>query len=306
LSALLILNPGSRAGRGRRNWEFWQNGLHTAGIPFRAVETNGPGHATALARADDEHDTVVAVGGDGTINEVLDGVLQAGRPEQRFGVLYSGTSPDFCRFHGIPTEPAAALRVLLANHSRPVDAVRIAYHDRAGAPLSAHFGCSANIGLGAAVARTSNRLRPWVGDHAGTGLALLRALLTEPRPTLDLEADDVPLRMPNVNNLCVMKNPYIASGLKLSADLRPDDGRLCLVAVAGKRLPGLLRLLPGFYSGRALRAPGVLVWKATRLQIRSSNRQEIEFDGDPRGFLPAEIELLPRCLNLIVPEGNPP
>ena len=74
----------------------------------------------------------VAVGGDGTINEVLDGLAQSGDPRRKMGVLYSGTSPDFCRFHGIPTEPAAALACLIQGKARPVDVVRIAYADADG------------------------------------------------------------------------------------------------------------------------------------------------------------------------------
>ena len=299
MKALLIMNPGSRSGRGRRLWERWQTGLRFAGVSFRSAVTEAPGHAIALAREADDVDTVVAVGGDGTINEVLDGVVQSGRAGLRMGVLYSGTSPDFCRFHGIPLEPARALETLLAGRAQRVDVARIDCRNGSGEPRRAHFACSCNVGLGAAVARFSNGVRRCLGDALGTGLAVVRAVLRTPPVDLELEIDGQPCPLAAVNNLTVLKNPHIASGLRLNVDLRPDDGRLCLVAVHGRGRVGLCGLLPRFYSGTAVDAEGVLVRKCARVRVQAHGGCEIEFDGDPRGALPAEIRVLPGALTLI-------
>ena len=299
MKALLIMNPASRAGRGRRLWERWEAGLRFAGVPFTCATTEAPGHAMALARDEADADTVVAVGGDGTINEVLDGVIQSGRAGVRMGVLYSGTSPDFCRFHGIPTEPKQALNALLAGRARRVDAARIEFRDARDEVRRAHFGCSSNVGLGAAVARFSNGVRGVLGDALGTGLAVLRAVLRTPPVDLELEIDGQPCPLASVNNLTVLKNPHIASGLRLNVDLRPDDGRLWLVAVHGRSRAGLCALLPRFYSGTAVAAEGVLVRRCARVRIRAQRACEVEFDGDPRGALPADIQVLPGALALI-------
>ncbi len=296
---LLIRNPGARSGRGRRLWRAWEEGLRAAGAEFTCAETQHLGHARELARGAAGCDTVVAVGGDGTINEVLDGLLQARRPGQRMGVLYSGTSPDFCTFHGIPTEPTAALRALLTGESHAIDLARIAYRAADGSERSAHFGCGANVGMGARIARQANRSRRWLGDALGTGLGLLCAFARNRRADLELEIDGEPLSLASVNNLSIAKNPYLASGLKLRLDLAPDDGKLCLVGVSGTSRLGLLRLLPSCYSGAVTGAPGVLVRKCRSVTIRSAEEHEVEFDGDPRGWLPCRIEILPRALELV-------
>jgi len=296
---LLVMNPGSHSGRCRRRWTLWENGLRDAGINFRAARTGRIGDAFELARHADDCEAVVAVGGDGTVNEVLDGVIQSGRPRPAMGVLYAGTSPDFCRFHGIPTAPEAALNVLMHGHVRKVDVVKIAYHDAGGTRSVAHFGCSANIGMGAAVARHANRWRPFTGDSLGTACAAVRALVTSPRVNLELEIDGRTVFLPQTNNLTVAKNPFLASGLKLGLDIHPDDGRLCLVAVHGKGIGELCKALPRFYSGTVASVPGVVVRWCRSVTVRSGSVQEIEFDGDPRGYLPATIEILPRALNLI-------
>ncbi|NQU42662.1 hypothetical protein HQ520_05210 [bacterium] len=298
MSMLLIINPGSRAGRSAHRHEFWCAELRRRGVSFEIIRTVGPGHAREVARTQTGHDMVVAVGGDGTINEVLDGLLLSARVELTMGVLYAGTSPDFCRFHGIPTEPNAALEVLLAGQVCAVDAVRIEYRGEDGEPLTGHFGCSCSVGMGAAVASVSNRLRPRLGDALGTGAAVLRALATQPPVDLQLTVDDDRVELPRTNHLMVLKNPHIASGLRLDLGLETADGRLCVVAVHGRSPLGLLRLLPGFYSGRAAEAEGVFSRLCERVTIRAEGRADIEFDGDPHGRLHAEVSILPGALRL--------
>ena len=292
----LILNPGSRSGRGRDLWPIWKSGLRAAGIDYEATVTQGPGDAFRISR-DTGADTVIAAGGDGTINEVLDGLMQSARPHRRMGVLYAGTSPDFCRFHGIPTDPRQALQVIVSGRARPVDVFRIEYAGPAGAPRIAHGACSCNVGLGAAVARFANRWRCLLGDRLGTGLGLLGAVALSKPVDLDLEIDGASHALPRTNHLFVLKNPYIASGLRLNASLRPDDGKLRLAALQDRSPLGLCRLIPSFYSGDAHRA--LFMRDCSHVVIRSAKPREIEFDGDPRGFLPATIRILPRALHLI-------
>lgn len=299
MSFLLILNPGSRSGRGRKLWPLLEASLRAAGAQFRLAPTAEPADAFRLAAGAGPGEVPVAVGGDGTINGVLDGLLQSGRPGARLGVVYAGTSPDFCRFNGVPTEPGAAVRALLAGKSAPRDAVRIRYHDQSGGRRTAHFACSCNIGLGAAVARRANSSRRWLGDACGTGLAVLRALAEKKPADMRLEIDGEAVALPAVDNLTVAKNPLIASGLRLDLPLSPGDGALCALAVHGKTRAGLLGLVPGFYSGKAAADPSVFLRRCRALKVSADRPVEVEFDGDPRGLLPAEIEILPGAYELI-------
>ena len=296
---LLIMNPGSRSGRGRKLWALLEARLRGAGADFRCAYTEGPGDSFKLAYTASDCEAVVAVGGDGTINGVLDGLLQSGNAARRLGVVYAGTSPDFCRFNNIPAEPEAAVRTLLAGRSSPRDAARITCLDYSGNKIISHFACSCNIGLGAAVARQSNRTRRYLGDACGTGLAVLRALAVKRSADLELEIDGRRLTLPAADNLTVAKNPHIASGLKLNLDLAPADGRLWALGVHGKSRAGLLALVPGFYSGEGVSDPGIFLRSCRKINISAAEPREVEFDGDPRGLLPAEIELLPKAYELI-------
>ncbi len=299
MSIKLIMNPSSRSGKGRQLWPLWEAELRRRDVSFESIITSGPGDAFQLCKNSTGDETLIAAGGDGTINEVLDGIIQSGNPSLRMGVLYAGTSPDFCRFHGIPTDPIAAVQHLLTGSIRHVDAVQIEHADDAGAPHIATFACGCNIGLGAAVADFANRRRRLLGDRLGTGLGVLRALMRTIPIDLDIEIDGEKLHLPQVNNLSILKNPHIASGLKLNVELQPDDGKLVLVAIHGQTRPGLCKLLPGFCSGNAADSEAVLVRECTSVRVCSVAHQAIEFDGDPRGTLPITARILPRALNLI-------
>lgn len=295
----LVMNPGSRSGRGQRLWKIWGERLQSAGCDLERCLTESLDHARALAQESRGVDVVVAVGGDGTINAVMDGVMKSDQPGLALGVLYSGTSPDFCRFHGIPLDPDAAVSALLTGRQRRVDVARITYNGPGCESVTSHFGCGSNIGLGAAIARMANRMRRFLGDGLGTGLAAVAALFSVSPTDLIIECDGEIHELRRNNNLSILKNPFIASGLKLDIGLQPDDGQLCAVAVSGKSPAGLLRTLPGFYTGSAMRNPAVLGWKCQRIVVRGPAKTEVEFDGDPRGFLPATVEILPRALPLL-------
>jgi diacylglycerol kinase family enzyme len=183
------------------------------------------------------------------------------------GVLYSGTSPDFCRFHGIPVDPDQAMKALLTGTARSVDVTRINYRGVDGRERVGHFGCSCNIGLGASIARFANRWRRYLGDVPGTGAGLIRALLLNQRIDLELVIDGEALTIPQINNLSVIKNPYLASGLRMELDVLPDDGTLYLVGISGRSRGGMCRAIPTFYTGAVTSIRDVLVRKCRSVTI---------------------------------------
>ena len=306
----LVLNPSSRSFQARHSWPLLFETLEARGVDYDFALTRGDGDATRLARqaARDGFEVVVAVGGDGTINEVVNGLFD---PESRtapaaFGVIYTGTSPDFCGYHGIPLETVAAIDLLLNGLPRPVDLCRI-IHRHANEETTVHriFSCCANFGLGAAVARGANSgLRKRWGDGLGTLLALLQALASYRPPDLRVRIDGRETVFPGLFNLFVGKSPLVASGIKLNLEIAPDDGKIYALPLFGISRARLFAILPSIYTGTITRRfPPVF---ARRVEIPDQGEaREVEYDGDPRGRLPARIEVLPRALGLIRPSTRP-
>ena len=304
----LVINPGSHHGRSRETAALYRAllaadaGTGPAAVDCgytRTLEDAGTLTRRALAAG---YDTIVAVGGDGTINRVVNAMLE---PEveprgARLGILYSGTSPDFCRFHGIPTDPAAAVRVLRTGVAHAIDVCRITHRDAAGQVRVDHFASSANIGLGAGIAGRANRMRPRLGDFLGTLLASMVTIARRGPQRVRLVVDGEELAIAPALNISVGKNPYLASGLKLDAHVSADDGRLFVFAICGIGRAELLAALPRIYSGSITRDPRFVLRRASVVNVEPLEGElATEFDGDPAGFCPAEIRVLPGALHLI-------
>jgi diacylglycerol kinase family enzyme len=231
------------------------------------------------------------VGGDGTLNRVINGFYGPDGTRlspARLGVIYTGTSPDFCLSHGLPVrDPERAARILKQGYARPIGIGRIAYADG----FLRHFACCANIGLGAQLARAANSgIRAQLGDRLGTFLALLRVLKQYRPVELTLNGQ----RYQHLYNLSIGKTRHVASGLKIRHTLAPDDARFYLLAVKDRVVHHLVAL----YSGAALPLEYV-----ERVDI--SGKAEVEFDGDACGQLPITITAA-TPLEVMLPEPEAP
>ena len=242
----VIANPASRAKMGKRHWSFWQARLRACGIPFSWHESKSVEDCERLAR---ESSTlpVVAVGGDGTINAVINGCMRSAT-SPAMGVLYAGTSPDFCKFHAIPIDREKALDTLLAGRQRPVDLGMVEF-TRHGQATTRYFACGCNIGLGAAVAGFANVWRKFLGDTLGTGLGLIWAMFRHAPFASTLTVDGENYAFPHTNHIIVLKNPHVASSLWFDLDLEPDDGRMYVIVIHRHSLWGLFGLIRSLYSG---------------------------------------------------------
>lgn len=278
---LVLVNPSSHGGRAGRQWKEIAKVLPSAEF----VLLKGIDEAKVLARNASGFEAVVAYGGDGTVNAVADGVMANPDGTLKFGVLYQGTSPDFCRFHGIPTDTEAAMRTLLAGTTRKIPVLQANGHC---------FFCSCNIGMGAEVASLANRIRPLLGDRIGTFTALMRSILFCRRYCISIDGEE----MADCSHLLFSRMPYIAGGIRICLpELKEDE--FALWYVRHLSFWGWLKLIPKIYSGKPCGKTRICKGKVT---VASTKRVDVEFDGDPHGELPVTISLAERKLKLIVPQ----
>lgn len=302
----LVMNPSSRSFRSRFQWPDIFDGLRRRAVGFDFALTEKDGDTAGLVRQaiGRGFDTIVAVGGDGTINDVINGLFEDGsdRAGAALGVLYTGTSPDFCRNHGIPLDLESAMDLLISGIPRNIDVCRISHSLEAGGPpVTRYFTCCANFGLGATVARGANSgLRKTWGDLPGTLISLISAIARHDAPTFRVQLDGKEFHLPKLHNLFIGKSRLVASGIRLDLDIRPDDGLVYVLPLSGISRLRLFSLLPRAYTGSLprlfpphfARQVEILAW---------GDAPEVEYDGDPRGFLPAVIRVVPRSLPLIRP-----
>jgi len=304
----LILNPRSRGGKSAGKFDYIFGLLKEAGLEYDYVFADSYEkirEASAKANAGD-CDVIVAVGGDGTINATINGFYNengSGYPQKILGVIYTGTSPDFCKSYGIPldlTRAVEAIRMLNVRNIR-IGKIRLVTCVEPLRVETRYFSCCASIGIGATVAGKANRYRKFVGDTIGTLAAIISSLVKFHPVELVVKLDSIEKTVPLVTNIFVGRTKYIASGLKVNEEIADDDKRfyiLCVNKLNIRRLPGLLKQL---YSGNMVNSPVLEFSYSENLSIRSAQGTvEVEFDGDPAGFTPCTITAATAPLKLIV------
>jgi YegS/Rv2252/BmrU family lipid kinase len=284
--------------------------------------TSGPGDAAALAQsaASRGADLVVAVGGDGTINEVVNGILTArgdapgsapgesarvtsgvthAKPPA-LGILPAGSGSDFARSLAIPRDVDGALRVLAAGRRRRIDAGRIVC-----APLDAGAGSErterffinmGGCGASAQVADRFNRRR--IPGALGYAAASVMTTLSYRWPQVEIRMDDGATRAVTLNMLFACNGEYCGGGMHVGRGSRLDDGLLLVVEAAGiGRLRTMLEW-PRLYGGYLERVRGVRVTSARRIDVSSKEDVLVDCDGEVIGRLPAVYEIVPAAITV--------
>ena len=255
------------------------------------------------------YDVVVAVGGDGTINAVLNGVYREEKEHKNgtaLGVIYTGTSPDFCKSYNIPREIESAVEVLKNGKMLRMRPGEVRFKDAEGEVKDVrYFACCANIGLGAEVARTSNRIRKYSGDLFGTLYALVRAFRSFEPADLYAESDGIEGNIKDIQNISVGRTRYIASGIKAGEGIGPEDDGFYMVTISGITLKDVPQFIRSIYSGKLKYSKKITAGHVSELYLESHFRTvEVEFDGDPAGFLPCSFRVAEASIGLLSEQGT--
>jgi diacylglycerol kinase (ATP) len=294
VSALVIVNPVAGNGRGRRLVHEHRSLLASADV----VQTNGPGHATVLARAAaaEGRERVVVVGGDGTVFEVVNGLLAA--PGPMLGVVAGGSGNDLSRSVGLPLSPADALRVALTGKPRVIDLARAT----AGDGSIAAYASAAGAGFDGQVAAAMHGPRPaWQRSRLGYVVATLFELRRFRNRRLEVVVDGGSAQEATVLLTAITNGPYYGGGMKICPAARVDDGMLDVCLVGDISRFETLKQLPGLYDGRHVTHPAVRFLRVRWIELRELDGTEgtqTHLDGEPFGPLPLRIEVLPGALGI--------
>lgn len=298
----VIVNPAAGAGRTRKRWPKIAAELVRRGFRVHASLTEGPGHATAKVRdwlrAGVAH--IVAVGGDGTVNEVangfLDGQVDPGAAA-KLSVIPSGTGHDFARSVGIHSLDDA-FRALARNESQLIDAARAVFRN-GEAQMCRFFVNAADVGLGAAAAAAVNRSRKLIGGLWTYVAGALRALWSFRCVPTVVEVDGQRVSDGLAEMVLIANGRFHAGGMRMAPMASPDDGWLeVLVLRQISRLELLLSLLPRVYHGRHLNHPAVTHARGRKVAIRCAEPLLFEMDGEQPGTTDVAIELVPAALRV--------
>ncbi len=304
--SVLIVNPAAAAGSAGRRWPAIAELVRSASLDFDAVLTTRPGDATEIARraVRESRPLVVAVGGDGTLNEVVNGLFegaQAIATSSTLGLLQIGTGGDTRRTLGFPIEVAAAIRVLVEGRPRLIDTGRATLGTRVY-----HFVKIAEAGIGADVSERVNRMPKYLGSS--TYLLATLASLAGWRHKLLRVSVDSGIRREFVGQAVVVANcQYYGGGMRIAPRAAPDDGVFDVIVVGpiGK-LEAILKARK-LYSGSHFEDVGlrrkIELLHGARVEVSSPATLLVQLDGEVVGQLPATFEVVPQALRFMVPKA---
>ncbi len=299
---MVIVNPRSGGGLSEKRWAGLVGALSDGLGIFDTRFTEAPGHARTLAHEEAKkgRKLVVALGGDGTMSEVADGLVAAGG-DTEMGVIPRGTGGDFRRSLGIANELFAAAKHVRDSKARKVDVGRVSFVTHDGAKASRHFLNVTSVGFSSVVARRANQGSKRLGGRISFFSAVVRSLLSYDNAEVTVSVDDGEPRRMVLLLAAVGNGRFFGGGMKICPEAVLDDGYFDFVTVGDLGRIEVLAKIHRIYSGNHLSMREVCSVRCRRLHLAPAHPMgeiPVEIDGETPGRLPARFEILEGALRL--------
>lgn len=308
----MIVNPKSAGGSTRDRWGEIASDLRAHFGPFRTAFTRASGAGTDLARkaAENGQRFIIACGGDGTINEVANGIILSGT-DCEMGVFPAGTGGDFRRSLGIPTEAREVARALKTGETKTIDVGRVTFQNFEGETVSRYFLNVSSFGLATSIierVKGSSSLN-WLPNNFLRGktsfaLSTLQEVLDLNFVTVLVSIDGKEAKPLNTINFSVANARFFGGGMKIAPGAKIDDGLFDVVNIGDISTARIILNAHTLYRGTHLDLSEVKSTSAARVEaeaVDKTNAINIEIDGELPGKLPALFEIVPQALKVRVP-----
>jgi diacylglycerol kinase (ATP) len=301
----MVVNPASDHGRTARRWPDIARAASARGLDLEVRATEAAGHATELTRAALREGArlIVAVGGDGTVSEVVNGFFDgdtAVGPEAELAIVPRGSGCDFVKTFAIPKQVDGAVAAAAQGGVRTIDLGRVRFTDWDGRPAARMFCNVASAGLTGAAADRVNRSKKPLGATVAFAWGTVVTFLGHRNSRFRVRIDERELDQV-CNNVIVANCRFYASGMKIMPMADPGDGLLDVLVWGDVGKVDLARNLHKLYRGTHIGHPKADISRARRVSVEPDLPLPIEADGETPGVTPATFEVVPRALRLRVP-----
>jgi diacylglycerol kinase (ATP) len=301
-AVVFLVNPASDNGATGRRWPELAHRAARLGLSGETLFSERPGHLIELARSavDGGATLVIAVGGDGTLNEVVNGI--AGR-DVDLATIPLGTGMDFGRTYGIPTKFEDAVRLARDGKPRTIDAGRVSYRTWGGEDAERWFANVGSVGMSGAVAQRANGMSKALGGKATFFYALTRVFFEWENTDVTVRFDGEE-RHGKMHDVIVANGVWHGGGMMLAPDARPDDGAFDVIMIGDVGKVDFLTTAPKLYKGKHVGHPKIEVVRTARVEVDAAERLPIELEGEQVGTTPATFEVVPGALRVRVPTSS--
>jgi diacylglycerol kinase (ATP) len=300
---VFLVNPASANGSTGRRWPEIARQASSQGLIGDALLSEAPRHLSELAAqaVSDGASVLVVVGGDGSVHEVANGLLAAGRGSAvELAVLPRGTGKDFVRSLRIPGDLRTAIDVARNGRPRAVDAGRAKYTSWDGSAAEAYFANFGGAGISGAIARRANVSSKALGGRMSFLWATVAVFAKWKSAAVTARVDDTD-RSGQMFEVLAMNGDYAAGGMWVTPEAEPDDGRLDVLLIGDITKADFVRTFPKIYRGKHLTHPKIELLHGTAVHVDADVPLPIVLDGEQPGTTPVTFELVPHALRVRVP-----
>ncbi|MFH0988394.1 MAG: diacylglycerol kinase family protein [bacterium] len=299
----IVLNPSSAAGNtGKHKDEILALLSRSFTFPMSVCITRAPLEATASVRAaiQDGAELIIAVGGDGTVQEVVNGFFIDGKMQKqvRLGVISSGTAQDVAKNLGLPRTLEQQIQVVAGEKDRAIDIGRVEYSDLTGNRIERFFINECQAGIAAVVVKRVLQKHKRFGGFLGFGLVAVSTLTTYHSHRVTVTVDDTPVPVDTVLGVVVANGNYAGGGMCFAPKARVDDGIFDVVIIHDMKTLSRLMNFPKIYLGKHINLPAITYRHGKHVTITSPEEVLVEADGELLGMLPITVDLIPSALML--------
>ena len=300
LKTVFLVNPASANGSTGRRWPEISHRAAAAGLSGDVLFSRAPGELTELGKqaADDGAELLVVVGGDGSVNEVVNGIAQ--RDGVELAMIPRGTGWDFARSLRIPHNTDRAIEVALSGAVRTIDLGRATYRRWDGAEGHSWFANVASAGMSGAIAQRANDTTKALGGKVSYVWATFAVFARWSNSEIEVSVG-AEKRHDRMHDVVVANGPYFGGGMKICPDAEPDDGAFDVLLIGDLTKRDLLLTMPKIFRGTHLPHPKAELLRGAEVLVESGEPLPIELDGEQPGTTPARFEAVARALRVRVP-----
>jgi diacylglycerol kinase (ATP) len=303
--AKFIVNPSSANRSTGRLWSQLEDVMRKHFGDFEFCLTETPNHATRLTSEalHDGFEMVVAVGGDGTVNEVVNGFFNSGsliNPDAVLGVISRGTGSDFIKTLGIPKPIEAACRTLRGRAIRKCDAGHFTCLGHHGEHIERYFINIADFGMGGETVERVNRTTKAFGGFASFLYGALSTILTFKSKRIKVKVDDSYEADKLIDNVVVANGQYFGGGMWVAPRAQVDDGMFDILIIEEMGRLESLRNISKLYKGTHLQHPKVTCLHGKTVTAESPDTVLLDVEGEQIGRLPVRFDIIPAAINVKV------
>jgi len=300
---VFLVNPASANGSTGRRWPELARRAAAAGLEGATLFSERQGHLAELAReaALDGAELLVVVGGDGSVNEVVNGLAGLGR-QPAVAVVPRGTGWDFSRTFGIPRKIDDAVQIALQGDVRTIDLGRASYRAWDGSDATAWFANVASAGMSGAIAKRANETTKALGGKASYLWATFAVFSGWEATEIEVAVDGERRAGP-MFDVVIANGRFFGGGLEICPEAEPDDGLFDVLTIGDVTKRDLVQTMPRMYRGTHLPHPKAELLRGSSVTVKSETPLPIELDGEQPGTTPVTFEVAAGALRLRVPRA---